>query len=206
MATTPEVLPAVRETTMSPPSEAEVERYRALVKAIQGTPTVPEVYRNKPNDIYAAILTGRELGLPPMRALNLIHIIQGRATLSAEAMTLLAQREGHKIEGTSDAKKAHVIGTRGDNAATMEVTFTIEEATAAGLTSKDVWKKYTADMLWARAVSRLCRRLFADVIGGAHYSVEEIRDESVPAEHIDAPALEVKEDEDGNLELAVEGA
>ena len=46
------------------------------------------------------------------------------------------------------------------------MSFTIEEASLAGLVKKDNWRKYTKAMLRARAISALCRVAFADVLAG----------------------------------------
>lgn len=65
-----------------------------------------------------------------------------------------------------------MTGKRCDNGDVAEASFTIEEAQRAGLANRDVWKKYTQDMLYARAMSRLSRRLFPDVIGEAYVQGE----------------------------------
>jgi len=45
-----------------------------------------------PEAIYSAILTGLELGLPPMKALRSIHLVQGRPVLSADLMVGLCKQ------------------------------------------------------------------------------------------------------------------
>jgi hypothetical protein len=47
-------------------------------------------------------------------------------------------------------------------------------AEQAGLLGKQNWKRYKSAMLWARAVSQLCRMLFADCFAGATYTTEEL--------------------------------
>jgi hypothetical protein len=59
-----------------------------------------------------------------------------------------------------------VRGRRRDNGDTMTAEFTHEMAVAAGLAGKQNYKKHPDDMMWARAVSKLCRRLFADCFAG----------------------------------------
>ena len=46
------------------------------------------------------------------------------------------------------------------------------------------WEKYASDMLFARCISRLARRLFADVISTAYVEGEIDREESKPEEAV----------------------
>ena len=82
-------------------------------------------------------------------------------------MLLLVRRKGHQVLGKSDPDGAIVTGRRGDTGEEMTVTFTVDDAKRAGLTSKkgNVWSHYPQDMLYWRAISRLCRRLFTDCLG-----------------------------------------
>lgn len=136
---------------------------------------VPKDYRGKPDEIIAAALYGREVGFGVTTSLSYIQVINGKAGLSAEAMVALCRKAGHSISGTVTATEAHVIGKRADTGDEMEVTWTIDMAKRAGLTS-DTWRKYQESMLWARAVSQLCRQLFPDVIMGLSYTPEELND------------------------------
>jgi hypothetical protein len=51
----------------------------------------------------------------------------------------------------------------------------MNDAKLAGLAGSTTYKKYPKDMLWARAVSQLGRRLFADVLMAASYGPEEMQ-------------------------------
>jgi hypothetical protein len=55
-----------------------------------------------------------------------------------------------------------------------ESSFSIEEATKAGLTHKDTWKKHPKNMLFARALSNGCKWFCADVFSGATYNESDI--------------------------------
>ena len=146
------------------------------------TDFVPQVYKNKPAEILAAVMYGQEIGLPPMSALKHIVVIKGTPALTSHAMRALVQGKGHSIytvEG-SNATQASVYGKR-TNGDEMTVTWTIEKARQAGLGTGDGWKKYPEEMLVARATSQLCRQLFADVISGLCYSAEEAQDFDTPS-------------------------
>jgi hypothetical protein len=128
--------------------------------------------------ILACVATGRELGIGDMAALKAIHIIDGKATFSAELMVQLVRRAGHSIVGEVTEGSATVTGTRADNGDTMKSTWTLEMAARAGLVKKQNWVKYPEAMLWARAASQLCRMLFADCFAGATYTPEELEEVS----------------------------
>jgi hypothetical protein len=143
---------------------------------IAGTEFVPPGLRGNLPAILACVATGRALGIADMSALRSIHIIDGKATFSAELMVQLVRRAGHSIVGEVSDGKATVTGTRADNGDTMTATWTVQMAERAGLLGKSNWKKYPEAMLWARAASQLCRMLFADCFAGATYTPEELED------------------------------
>lgn len=143
------------------------------LRYIASTDFIPKALRGNLPAILACVATGRALGLPDMAALRSIHIVDGKATFSAELMVSLVRKRGHSITGEFADGKATAIGKRGDNGDEMRVTWTIEMAQRAGLVGKDNWKKYPESMLWARAVSQLCRMLFADVFAGQTYTPDE---------------------------------
>lgn len=131
--------------------------------------------------ILMIILAARELGIPILQALNGgLWNIQGKIEISARLMSSMIRRAGHSIKIiTSDSKECVLEGTRKDNGDTFTCKFTIEDAQRAGLIKPGgVWTKYPEDMLYARALSRMARRLFADVIGTA-YVEGEIREEKI---------------------------
>lgn len=128
--------------------------------------------------VMTLMLSARELGISPMQAINGgLNIIQGKVEISARLMNAMIRRAGHSIktiESTENACRLH--GRRKDNGDEEEVVFTIEDAKKAGLYKPGGgWTKYPSDMLYARALSRLARRLFPDVIGCA-YVEGEIQD------------------------------
>lgn len=136
---------------------------------------LPTHYKS-PESVLTAILYGRELGFSPIRALNSITVIQGKPTLEAQALKSLAIAHGGKIKTIEwNDNLCTLECIRGDW--TDSVTYTWADATKAGLTTKDNWKRMPKPMLYARAVSTLVRNMFADILGGL-YSREEMEDSS----------------------------
>lgn len=121
------------------------------------------------NAVVAIFLAARELGIPPIQALNGgLWVVQGRVTLSAQMMGLLIRKRGHSIKKKiGNAEICHLVGKRVDNGDECEVVFTIKQATDAGLTKNPVWKNFPDVMLYNRALSILAKQLFPDAIGNA---------------------------------------
>ena len=145
-----------------------------LAERVSKSGLVPQAYRGKPMDAAVAIMYGAEVGLPPMTSLQRIIVINGKPTLDAQGMAALIRGAGHSITGDATDTEATAIGKRLDNGDTMTVTFTIADAKRANLVKNGPWTQYPSSMLWARAVSKLARELFPDVLMGMSYVPEEM--------------------------------
>lgn len=114
------------------------------------------------------MLAARELGVPPMQALNRgLNIINGTVEISARMLGALIRKSGHQfIPKKLTDTECIMWGKRADNGQELEVSFTFAEAQKAGLVKPGGgWVKWPKDMLFARSLSRLARQLFSDVIG-----------------------------------------
>ena len=144
-----------------------------LAEVICRSPFVPDGLRGSAPATAAAILTGRELGLPPMTSLANIHVIHGRPGLSAMVMRALIQAQGHEWRDVEVTNTRVVVeGRRKGTADWTRASFSASDAQ----TAKIQLGGYPQDKLYARASARLARRAFADVIAGMPYSAEEIED------------------------------
>lgn len=154
----------------------------AMARVLAETTFVPSSYRGKAEEVVAAIFTGRELGIGPMQSLRDIHMIDGRPVFSASLMLSQMRRHGLVLlESESTSERAYIKARRQDTGEVAEVEWTFEEATkimrgSKKLSDGDGWKNYPSDMLWARAVGRLARRLGSDLLAGMVYSKEELGD------------------------------
>lgn len=135
---------------------------------------IPKEYRKQPANIFVAAMTGRTFGWDVMTAMRNGHVIEGTWSIKPEAMLALVRRSGHSVTGEIGKDGATARGKRGDTGDEMTVTFTMADAQRAGLAGKTNWKHYPQSMCWARAVSQLCRMLFADVTLGLSYTPEEL--------------------------------
>jgi len=153
-----------------------------LAKAVANTDFVPAGLRGNPAAITACILYGDEVGLPPMQALAHIAVIDGRPSMSAEAMRGQVLAAGHFLwieEATNT--RVTVAGRRRDDDQTSRVTWTMDDARRANLVGKSNWRKYPRAMLIARATAELARSIFADAIGGLA-ATEEVEDAELETE------------------------
>lgn len=128
----------------------------------------------------AIILTGRELGVGPMAALNTINVIKGKPTVSPQLMLALINKTNQVvnmlIEG-DDKGATCIIHRKGRQPYTA--TFGPKEARAMGLDGKDNYKKQPATMYRWRAVAEAARMTFPDVILGL-YTPDEMGAEVEP--------------------------
>ena len=183
------------------PVTAEREQLNLLWKLARitsDTEMVPRVLRGRPDAALAVMVYGHELGLRPMTSLREVFIIDGTPSCSAKLMRALIFRAGHKLVWkTTSATECVVYGQRADGQGEATVTYSLDDARAAGLLSKDVWKKYPRAMLAARATSELARLIFPDVTVG--YTPEELSrvDLSGDYDYLDVEEADAPPDETG---------
>src|SRR5215471_12820461 len=119
-------------------------------------------------NVALAVHTSDALGLPRLRALDWVYIVNGAAKLTADAQRVLARREGYDL-AFPDEEQTWQVGTayiRKGRSEWRKATFTMDDAKKAKLTGKDNWEKYGRDMLTARACTRVISRYAAEVLAG----------------------------------------
>lgn len=153
-----------------------------LAVKVAGTDFVPKGMQGRPASVAACILYGAEVGIGPMRSLAGIHVVEGRAAMSAELMRALVLAAGHEIRVVElTATRCVLLGARRGASDGTQIAYTMDDAKRAGVAGKQVWQRYPREMLLARATTLLCRSAFPDVIGGMA-SVEEMGDGPIQAE------------------------
>ena len=141
---------------------------------------VPMHFRGKPEDIFACIMLGSELGFKPMMSLNSIVMIQGNATLKAQTVLATVKARCPKaiieISVDENKKQVEVFAKRDLDDPGYGSMWNMEKAKLMLLDKKDNWIKQPMTMLRWRAVSEALRMVFADILMGI-YSSEEIMDQ-----------------------------
>lgn len=148
-------------------------------KALAVSNLLPTAYRKHPENVLVAMEFGAALGIPPIQAINSIHVIEGKPTASADLIASLVRRAGHKlrIETGRDGDGPTVTATLirvDDPEFAFAVTWTMAKARAAGLLGKGVWKQYPDQMLRNRAVTEVCRQGAGDALYSVIYTPEEL--------------------------------
>jgi hypothetical protein len=157
------------------PTAADMNAAALYAERLANSGLLPKAYFKQPANVLYAIEYGRMIGLAPMAAITGVHVIEGKPSASAALISALVRRAGHKLRVRGDAKAATCKIVRADDPDfTFEVTYTIEDARSAKLTNKEVWQKYPASMLKARAITQCARDACEEALMGMHYTPEEL--------------------------------
>ena len=102
----------------------------------------------------AIILTGRELGMQPMRALRSLNMVKGKVTENADSQLARFKTDGGRStfrELTHDRAVLHLVHPNGDE---HTEEFTMRDATAAGLSGGgSMYEKHAKAMLRSRVIT-----------------------------------------------------
>ncbi len=173
----------------------------------------------EPEQVMTIVQHGKELGLTPHVALNNIHVISGRPTLSSVMLGSLLKRRKVEwvwdedfvmIKNEKDEYEQASDGTPNRKSTIhfywkSEVTGGVQEATfsvtwaqfiLSGLTTRENWKKMPKEMMRARCLAFACRALFPEVLSG-FYTELEIQDLE-PDENVT-----VKLNDEGDINLII---
>ena len=142
-----------------------------------------------------AIALGRDYGLAPAHALNMIHIIGGKPCLSAGARATFLKQAGYdwrpvtfndeEVRLRFTYKGAPMLDA---NEKPLELSFTIKDAERAnfvvnsrGSGKVGNYDKFPRNMLFARCISNFHRFFAAEVIGSTVYDRGEVPMEEIIA-------------------------
>lgn len=156
-------------------SLAEIENLKRVCEALMKTPHYAKL---GPEGVFAVVSKANSLGMNHAEALNgALYYLQGKVGMGAETMSALIRSKGHSIMKDSKSNDQICIlhGKRADNGDTWTSSFSMDDARRAGLV-KNSYDKYPAAMLYNRAMSFLARQLFPDVIKGAGYTLDELKE------------------------------
>lgn len=123
------------------------------------------------------IIAGRELGLGPIQSMTGIYMVKGNIALTAKVMAALIKASGdynYHIVTLDNEKAVLEFYERGKKVYTS--VFTIKDASLAGVSGSDNWRKWPRNMLFARALSNGARFVCPHILAGA-YVREELGEE-----------------------------
>jgi hypothetical protein len=125
---------------------------------------------------FAVLLKGHELGFTPMAAAGSISIIKGKVSLSADATVALCKRSPAclylRLVASSEDVATYETQRHGDPSPTT-LSYTIAQATKAGLTGSQTWRGHAHAMLRARCGAAIARAVYPDLVAGI-YDPDEV--------------------------------
>jgi hypothetical protein len=128
-----------------------------------------------PGAVMAAMLKGRALGLDEITAISSITVVGGRVQMGGALILALIRKhqacaEGPTYwwEGEGNQRAAFVRARRADEREAVTHRFGMDDASRAGLLVKDSYKHWPDEMLLWRAVARMGRLQFSDVLAGVY--------------------------------------
>lgn len=178
-----------RAVGIVPSTFDDVQRVaKALVAAGMGSFAWNDDDQQKIAKATAQIMTGLELGIPPMQAMANIAIINGRPQVWGDLVPALLLAAGFDFDmetrGEGDGRHGWAW-LRRPNGTEREFTFTVQQAKDAGLWDRrpkvmkkgkggtsyeaendSAWYRYADDMLRWKAVARVVKVGAADVMKG----------------------------------------
>ena len=131
-------------------------------------------YKNS-SEVFTLMCLAQANGLHPAKAAERYNIIQGRPAMKADAMLAAFQESGGKVRWVKRTEKECTLHLSHPQGGELDVTWSIDRATKAGLTGKSTWKQYPTQMLSARCVSEGVRALYPACLCGM-YTPEEVED------------------------------
>lgn len=174
------------------PEQKKFNAAMNMARTLARSQIVPSAFRDKPDDVFAAIQMGAELGFQPMQSLNAISMIQGNATLKGQTMLSLVRAKvpGSIIKIAKEGETISCFAARSDEDAKNGLGYTAEWSKEKAIkakfavkwdkelkkfTLKDNWENQPETMSRWRAVSEALRIIFPDILMGL-YTPEEIED------------------------------
>lgn len=136
----------------SPLGEADYTALLALSRELVPTGFLPEHIKT-PGQAVAIILTGRELGMAPMRALRSLIMVKGKVTENADSQLARFKSDGGRAKFTTLDETRAELALVHPNGDTHTEIFTLEDAKRAGLLSSMGWQKFPKAMLRSRAIT-----------------------------------------------------
>jgi hypothetical protein len=178
------------------PTAGAMNMMRIYVKQVAGTPLAPKALikdnmnpQQVQNTLFAAVMTGQEMGFTPMQALRSYWLSpDGRLGMYADAMLAAMRAKGFRFTWIqNDANGCIATAKRPYGNGEWEEytsTYTVEMAIQAGLYHKDrsVWQRYPDRMCKWRVIGDTFRTLASDLGGGQMYAEGELDDKYLTGE------------------------
>ncbi|GEM_PF-3478362 len=143
--------------------------------------------------VAAVILTGRELGMEPMRAVRSLSLVKGKVVESADSQLARFKADGGRAQFKTLTDTEAVLWLRHPNGDEHTESFTMTDANKAGLSSNDTYRKFPKAMLRSRVITAGLKSVgWEGAIG--NYDPEELKgtplEVAEPAEYVRAESVD----------------
>lgn len=159
---------------------AEIKDTQEMCALLMKTPHYAKMGQE---GIFAIVASAKSLNMNPIQALmGGLYFVKGKVEMTSRTMGALIRSRNHSFtkDARSNDKVCILHGKRSDTKDCWTESFSMEEAKKAGLVKQfGPWINYPRDMLFARALSRLARQLFPDVIGNCYVEGEIGGDDNI---------------------------
>jgi len=144
---------------------------------------LPRAYRDQPANILLVMEFGDYLGLPPVAALRLIHIIDNKPVASAELIAGRVRSAGHRLRVSYDSEKKTAVCSiwRADDPDfefraewSWDRAAAVRDKNGQALTQKLNWRNYYPAMLKWRATTECARDACPEILLGVSYTPDEL--------------------------------
>lgn len=149
-------------------------------------------------EAFARMAVGVEMGMRPMQALNGIAMINGKPSLHTDSIPSIVAASGlledqdHKFTGEGDKLECSYWCKKKGLPTIQHWEYSVADAKAAGLLSRDSWRNHLRKMLFNRARTYCLRNTFPEVLGNMYDSDEASEFSSIDDEPVFIPAEEPK--------------
>ncbi len=177
----PETNVAVGESQAGPQLTAELSRKDAtvweLATIVANSRDFPSA--RTPEKAAVRMLAGREMGVGPIASVIGIRVEAGRVSMDATLMAGCIKRSGRYDYRVTEQTETNCVVHffeifNGNREVVGESSFSWDDAKKAKLDTKETWRGYPRNMLFARAVSNGARWYCAGIFGGSVYTHEEV--------------------------------
>lgn len=156
--------------------EAKMHSMMSQCNIIAKSKIVPAALQDRPSDIFIILMMAKEIGIGAFQALNGIHVINGKPSISPQLMLALIRSkipnaliEIRETEGQCQCTMAR--DKNDSNSEKYVSVWTIERARKMGLTGVQ-WQRQPSTMLKWRSVSEAARTVFPDIMVGLYFPDE----------------------------------
>lgn len=159
-----------------------MEEWGKMAESLVKSALLPQ--KNKAQ-VITCLMMAHDMNLPQMVALRGMYVVGGKVGMESWLMDMVATQLGVTKEVAEESPTECKIVLHHPDRPSIASSFSLAEAKVAGLIRdyddegnvtalprRDIWRAYTRDMLYWRALSRGLRRIAPDMFGGVYLKDE----------------------------------